>query len=91
MCNRHRSAVHNDHKKFKRIEDRHLHAELVSRSAYPLDSNHKTKPSQSVGPSTDRLKLYTHNTVALKSLSGKIIPKSNLTFSPEFDGCAGKP
>ena len=34
---------------------------------------------------------YTHNTVALKSLSGKITPKTNLTLLPEFDGRAGVP
>ena len=34
---------------------------------------------------------YTHNTVALKSLPGKISPKINLTLSPELDGRAGEP
>ena len=34
---------------------------------------------------------YTHNTVALKSLSGKISPKINLTLSPELDIRAGEP
>ena len=35
--------------------------------------------------------LLPHNTVALKTLSGKITPKPNLTLSPEFDGRAGEP
>jgi len=35
--------------------------------------------------------VYTHNTVTLKSLSGKITPKTNLPLSPEFDGRAGEP
>ena len=34
---------------------------------------------------------YTHNTVAIKHLSGKITPKKNLTLSLEFDGHAGEP
>ena len=32
-----------------------------------------------------------HNTVALKSLSGKITPKTNLILSPELDGRAEEP
>ena len=34
---------------------------------------------------------YTHNTIALKSLSGKITSNTNLTLSLEFDGHAGVP
>ena len=41
------------------------------------------------------VKLADHGRMELfgngESLSGKIIPKTNLTLSPEFDGCAGKP
>ena len=38
-----------------------------------------------------KLFLFLHNTVAIKRLSGKITPKTNLTLSPEFDGRAGEP
>ena len=38
-----------------------------------------------------KLFLLLHNTVAIKRLSGKITPKTNLTLSPEFDGRAGEP
>ena len=31
-----------------------------------------------------------YNTVALKRLSGKSIPKTNQILPPKFDGCAGE-
>ena len=34
---------------------------------------------------------YTNSIASLKRLSGQITPKTNLTLSPEFDGCAEEP
>jgi len=62
--------------------------------------DHKTKPQESMAsPRYASMQtclwncfwFYTHNSVALESLSGKITPKRSATLSPEFDGCAGEP